>query len=352
MKIFYCLGIYYCIHAFCGITLVAHPQTALCDIEDKAKQLTYKGNIGNQLSVTLQLEFTNTSCTGRYHYHKYRQDILLKGELIDDKWIIKEMNSKGEEKNQYFKGTFSADQDHFLGTWENPVKGITHPSKFECLKNPLNSSTTIDYEKTRKFQELLNYFDLQVMLPCKIDRGIDDMHFKWTPDTKTYITDFKQNIPYHLARNYIMDQVNIKVNSPFDYFDMDESFYNNYNAEYKSIGKIFSNNKSIGLLFHFDEDTGWDEYELFFLLVFDHEGNLLANIKTYTYVITEGTGKISSEKSWANLTNNGSITVISESIVIEYGNDAQTGEEYYNENNKNQTLEYTVTANGLLDVKD
>lgn len=352
MKIFYCLGIYYCIHAFCGIALAANPQAALYDTEDNAKQLTYKGNIGNLFSVTLQLEFSNTSCQGRYHYHKYRRDILLKGELIDNQWIIKEVDTNGNKKNIYFKGTFSSNRHSFTGTWGDAAKGTKHSANFKCLKNPLNSSTSIDYEKTRKFQELLNFFDLQVMLPCKIDRGIDDMRFKWTPDTKTYIADFKQNIPYRLARNYVMDQVSIKVNSPFDYFNMDESFYNNYNAEYKSIGKIFSNDKSIGLLFHFDEDTGWDEYELFFLLVFDHEGNLLANIKTYTYVITEGTGKISSEKSWANLTSNGSITVNSESIIIEYGNDAQTGEEYYNENNKNQTLEYTMTANGLLDVKD
>lgn len=321
------------------------------DNQDTIRQV-YKGKIDAKYSITLELCIANEQCWGRFYYDKYIKDITFVGTCIDSRLSLHEINSKtGEKSKSAFVGKLNADWLQIKGHWENTLKGKNMPFELNALIPSLPEYTHLDYTKVKEFQTLLNYFDLQPQLPLTLDAGLNHMEWQWVDWQEENQKDFKHFIPFNTASQYIMSQVKFKTEGSLNYFNIAEKNYKEYKMGYRSIGYLSKNSKFVSLLFHFDADTGWNDYEVFFVLNFDYEGRLLGGFKAFTHIVLERTGQFISEQTHATFSQATSIDLSSERITIEYGTNHKTGEEYYRENTAKNASRYTLQDDGSFAEK-
>ncbi|MCP4441489.1 MAG: hypothetical protein GY810_21485 [Aureispira sp.] len=321
------------------------------DTQDTLKQV-YKGKIDLKYSITVELCILEEQCWGRFYYDKYIKDIEFVGDYKDQVLTLHEINAKtGAKSKGAFIGNLSDDLLQIKGHWQNTDAGKSMPFELNALSVTIPTNTHLNYDKVKDFQSLLNYFDLQPKLPLKIDAGLNYMDWHWTDWQEEHKKDFKHFIPYAMANQYIMNQVNFGTEGSLNYFDIAEKNYKEYKMGYRSIGYLSKNYKFVSLLFHFDADTGWDDYEVFFVLNFDYEGRLLGGFKAFTHIVLERTGQFISEQTHATFLQESTIDLSSERITIEYGTNHKTGEEYYNEKNSKTSSRYTLQEDGSFAEK-
>lgn len=333
---------------FCQRPILATPNW---DTQDTVRQV-YKGKIDAKYSITLELSVVNEQCWGRFYYDKYIKDIEFVGTC--NNWVISlhEINSKtGEKSKSAFVGKLSEDWLEIKGRWGNTLKGKDMPFELNALIPTLPDQYYLNYNKVKDFQNLLNYFDLQPQLPLILDAGLNHMEWQWVDWQEENQKDFKHFIPYTLANQYIMSQVKFKTEGSLNYFDIAEKNYKEYKMGYRSIGYLSKNSKFVSLLFHFDADTGWNDYEVFFVLNFDYEGRLLGGFKAFTHIVLERTGQFISEQTHATFPQASVINLSSERITIEYGTNHKTGEEYYREKTSKNASRYTLQEDGSFAEK-
>ncbi len=301
----------------------------------------FKGKI-DQYTVTMELIIKGENCYGRYFYDKYRTDVLLNGMVQGTAIELSEINNKS---SAIFRGNLSVDSSSISGTWENNNKN--YQFELNRLYHPGDNGSTLQFESIRQFQELLNYYDLQLQLPVSLSSELSTSKWRWNSQSirnKKAITDFGRVIPYRLARKYIMRPIRLKAIGPFNYYRIPEKMYLPSEFCYRSIGKLFSNQKIVGILAHLAYDTGWDSYDIGLLLIYDYNGHLIdcteitkkLNIDTETISLTEN---ISAVVSKDNL-----IQIQKEGTYIQFN----SKENYHPEIKKKENLIFQILENGQL----
>lgn len=295
----------------------------------------YKGNINENLSVTMLLSVEGEHCTGKYFYDKLLKDIPLKGSNVNGQWRIEETGGG------FFQGSFNSDFSQFSGSWQQPEKGKNYAFSLKLLL-PSDPKKTLDFQKIRQFQTLLNLFETRLSLPIKLDNKLKNL--KLYNDKKEILTtNALPKLPYSLARQFIMNQTKLKVGN---YFNIDENHY--IDSPYRAVGELHRTGQWVALLFYFDDEASWDEYQMFFAQIFDFEGNMISEWKAYTYYITEKTGEQSSEKIISSISANLELDIKTMHLKIKYGVDANTGKEYCKDEEWNESLLYKIDNNGKL----
>lgn len=293
---------------------------------------TYTGVI-QQWNIVLQLSVNGTNCKGVYFYQHVRKDIALQGTLQGQELLLEE--SGGGQ----FKGVLNADFSAFTGTWTQPQKGQRYETKWDAIA-PAAGKTSFDMTAVKAFQELLAGSKNDLLLPLTLDKKSKDIVINNT-QKNTISPRQLPPLSYELAARFILKQTRLSMGN---YFKNNEQQYES--VPFRLVGKLWSSSTWTALLFHLEDDNGWDEYELFFVLVFDYEGNLLSEWKAYTYYITERTGELISEKTRSTLQPNHSAQVQSEKITITYGTNPQTKKEYYNEQTQTDSGLYKLSKEG------
>lgn len=303
----------------------------------------FKGAVNKSYSITMELRFVGTTCEGRYFYDKYRKDVLLEGELKEDKTLIlREIDDVGE-KTSTFVGTVDAHWKIIKGFWENKSKERNYDFNLWAIENP---GLSYNFEQIRRFQELLNYFDLEPRFPFSVRAGIDRKGFNWKNTANDPAQkDYEQLIPYALAKQFIMNQVALTPEGTFDYFNIKKNNYKSYEMHYKSLCCVYRSKGFVVLLFHFVDDTGWDNYNVSFLLSFDYAGRLLDACKVGKDLSLESVGKKVEEQMSARFEADSSFYTKSQKKVISYGKNT-LGKEFYQETNREELIYYTLQASG------
>jgi hypothetical protein len=307
----------------------------------------FKGLINKEYSITMELKQAGNVCVGYYYYDKYRQNVQVEGVVKENnELVLIELNEFGGKTKSIFTGTYSEDWKSLSGIWGNEEKGSRYNFAVKAIEQPMGQTMAYRFEEIRRFQELLNYFDLEPQMPFNVNVGIEKKEFKWKEGTKeSSRKDYQQVIPYRLAQRYIMNQVRLKGEGAFNYFKIKEANYKAHEMHYKSLCCVYRTSSYVGLLFHFADDTGWDQYNVTFLLLYDYAGHLLDGFSVGKELNLEHGGKKILEKSHSRFLPDSTIEMKSDRLLTEFGTN-NIGEEFYQETASEQHIYYILQPSG------
>lgn len=257
----------------------------------------FKGQINQQYAITMTVAQEGQALEATYYYHSYRKPIELYGTISRDGSIyLKTRGGNGDlmvlevqHAWQRLEGHWrSGDQQQRLSLHLDAI----YPAD---LQRP---TPTID--QLKRFQEFLNYFQPCYKRPLEVHQGITN------PISEEQMGKM---IPYRLAKRYIMNQIDLPTEGGFDYFDIDEEQYRAYTHHYQSLGLVYQTQHYVGVLCRLYCDTGWEAYDVSFLLLFDHAGHLLDACKVGKALQLEGGNKQVISNWKAIFQPNGSIKV-------------------------------------------
>lgn len=307
----------------------------------------FKGTVNQEYSITMELKQSGASLKGAYFYDKYRKSVAIEGELRDGNMIVlREVNKIENQNPSIFVGTYSADWKTINGTWENILKNRRYVFNLNKIQTPMGQVIPYRFDNIRRFQEFLNYFDLEPALPFVVHEGIQQKGFRWKNGMKESAKeDYEKTIPYRLAKRYIMNQVMLRPEGSFNYFDINAKHYKPNEMHYAALCCVYRMPTYVGLLVNFEEDTGWDRYNVTFLLMYDYAGHLLDACKVGKNLDLEYNGQQLKEKMTSHFLRDSTIEMRSNRSIVEYGTTA-TEEEYYKEGNNKQRIYYILQASG------
>ncbi|BDS09740.1 hypothetical protein [Aureispira anguillae] len=307
----------------------------------------FKGAVNKEYSITMELKQIGSRLEGNYFYDKYRKNVAVKGELRADGLIVlQEIDPSGNKTSSTFVGTHQMNWKSIEGTWENKTKDRYFTFDLMAIEQPLGQKRRYSFDNIRWFQGLLNYFDLEPELPFTVYQGIEKNNFRWKNDTKESARkDYQKMIPYRLAKRFIMDQVRFKPEGSFDYFDISADQYKLHAMHYKALCTVYKTSSYVGLLLNFEEDTGWDTYNVTFLLIYDYAGHLLDACKVGKRLNLEHRGKQLKEQMTSKFLVDSTIEMHATCQRIEYGNNS-IEEEYYKEQQEQRYIYYILQPSG------
>lgn len=307
----------------------------------------FKGKVNKEYSITMELKQSGLTLTGAYFYDKYRKSVAIEGELRDGNMIVlREVNKIDNQNPSIFVGTFSADWKVIDGTWENILKNRRYNFNLNAIKAPIGQEIPYRFDNIRRFQEFLNYFDLEPALPFVVHEGIQQKGFRWKRGVKESAKeDYQKVIPYRLAKRYIMNQVALAPEGSFNYLDIKSKNYKAHELHYTALCCVYRMPTYVGLLVNFAEDTGWDRYDVTFLLTYDYAGHLLDACKVGKNLELEYNGQQLKEKMTSHFLVDSTIEMRSNRSVVEYGTTA-TEEESYQEGTSRQRIYYILQPTG------
>jgi len=307
----------------------------------------FKGLINREYSITMELKQAGNVCVGYYYYDKYRQNVRVEGQLNENnELVLTEFDKFGHKTTSVFTGTYTDDWKSLNGVWENEKKDSRYNFAVKAIEQPIGQKIAYRFEDIRRFQELLNYFDLEPQMPFNVNVGIEKKAFRWKEGTKeSSRKDYQQVIPYRLAQRYIMNQVSLKGEGAFNYFKIKEANYKAHEMHYKSLCCVYRTSSYVGLLFHFADDTGWDEYNVTFLLLYDYAGHLLDGIRVGKELNLEYAGKKILEKSNSRFFADSTIEMKSNRVLTEFGT-SSLGDEFYQETPSERHIYYILQPSG------
>ncbi len=330
----------------CLLFFVLLTSSAWCQKQDTIKHF-YKGKVNREFSITMQLKLAGNVCMGSYFYDKYRKVVNVEGGINDDnELILIELDDKGKKTSSVFKGTFSDDWKSVKGSWENKTRERLYHFDLKEIERPMGQKMDYRFKDILQFQELLNYFDLEPQLPFEVNLGTKTKGFRWKKSSyKSAKNDYQRAIPYRLARRFIMDKVRLKCEGAFNYFDIKKSNYKAHEMHYKSLCCVYRTASYVGLLLNFTDDTGWDSYNVTFLLLYDYAGHLLDACKVGKTLNLEQAGRQLVETANSRFLADSTIEMQSNRILTEYGKD-QAGKEFFRETASERHIYYILQASG------
>lgn len=307
----------------------------------------FKGAVNNEYSITMELKQSGKRLTGAYFYDKYRKSVAIEGELRDGNMIVlREVNRIDNQNPSIFVGTYNADWKTINGTWENILKNRRYTFNLNAIKAPLGQAIPYRFDNIRRFQEFLNYFDLEPALPFVVHEGIQQKGFRWKNGVKESAkADYEKTIPYRLAKRYIMNQVLLTAEGSFNYFAIKAKNYKSSEMHYAALCCVYRMPTYVGILVNFEKDTGWDRYDVTFLLTYDYAGHLLDACKVGKNIDLEYNGQQLKEKMTSHFLVDYTIEMRSSRSVVEYGT-TTTEEEYYKEGTDKQRIYYILQPSG------
>lgn len=307
----------------------------------------FKGSVNKEYSITMELKQSGQTISGAYFYDKYRKPVAIEGELREGNTIVLRESNKIENQNpSIFVGTYSADWKRIDGTWENILKNRRFVFNLNKISPPIGQMIPYHFDNIRRFQEFLNYFDLEPALPFVVHEGIKQKGFRWKNGTKESAKeDYKKVIPYRLAKRYVMNQVTMPVEGGFNYLDINARNYKPHEMHYAALCCVYRMPTYVGLLVNFAEDTGWDHYDVTLLLTYDYAGHLLDVCKVGKNLDLEYNGKQVREKMTSHFLVDSTIEMRSNKAMVEYGTDPIV-QEYYKEEKDKQRIYYILQPSG------
>jgi len=308
----------------------------------------YKGAVNEKYSITVVLKQIGVVCQGYYYYDKYRKSIRVEGTAIESVLSLREIDQQGNKTTSVFVGNYNEDWSAITGAWENKTKDRRFVFDLQAIYPPLGKSTRYRFDDIRRFQELLNYFDLEPALPFRTKEGIltETKGFHWkNKEDKATFNDYQRFIPYRLAKRYIMNKVLLSPEGSFNYFQIKESAYKAHEMHYKSLCCVYRTNSCVGLLVQFQEDNGWDAYDVTFLLIYDYAGHLLDACKVGKRISIEQEGRQLSEEMSSSFKLDQTIETSSKGTLIEFGID-DNGIDYYKKTPSERQVYYILQPTG------
>lgn len=307
----------------------------------------FKGTVNNEYSITMELKQSGQSLTGAYFYDKYRKSVAIEGELREGNMIVlREVNKIDNQNPSIFVGTYNADWKAINGTWENILKNRRYTFNLKAIQTPLGQVISYRFDNIRRFQEFLNYFDLEPALPFVVHEGIQQKGFRWKNGVKESAkADYEKTIPYRLAKRYIMNQVLLTAEGSFNYFDIKAKNYKSSQMHYAALCCVYRMPTYVGLLVNFEKDTGWERYDVTFLLTYDYAGHLLDACKVGKNIDLEYNGQQLKEKMTSHFLVDYTIEMRSSRSIVEYGT-TTTEQEYYKEGTDKQRIYYILQPSG------
>lgn len=315
----------------CTIALEAQPT-------DSTRIQCYKGKVDGKYSITMELKIVGSRCEGRYYYDKYRQDILLIGAIeADQKIVLQEIDNKGNLVGSNFEGTHSDNWSSLEGVWQEQTNDKRFDLSVQAIYAAADSNQVLNFEKVRRFQAWFNAFDLEVALPLRVTTETT-MNWKWKKKyNKTELADFEAFLPYILAKQFVMQQVDFVSASNYNYWQILPQDYNPIEVHYQSIGQVFRRQNFVGLLLQLEVNNGWEKYHTICLLTYDYEGNLLGNVLLAQSIDTQTKDSNYVENTTSLVAANG---VISTTATIQKSNlnRNKAGVEDYSSSSKEQEI--------------
>ena len=307
----------------------------------------FKGAVNKEYSITMELKQSGQTISGAYFYDKYRKNVAIEGELRDGNMIVlREVNRIDNQNPSIFVGTYSSDWKTINGTWENILKNRRFVFDLTAIQVPIGQTIPYRFDNIRRFQEFLNYFDLEPALPFVVHEGIQQKGFRWKNGTRESAKeDYKKVIPYRLAKRYIMNQVLLNSEGSFNYLNIKSKNYKPHEMHYAALCCVYRMPTYVGLLVNFAEDTGWDRYDVTFLLTYDYAGHLLDACKVGKNLDLEYNGQQLREKMTSHFLVDSTIEMRSNRSIVEYGTNA-IEHEYYKEGADKQRIYYILQPSG------
>ena len=309
----------------------------------------YKGKVNREYSITMELMFVENSLNGQYIYDKYRDPVRLVGELRDsNSLILWEMNDKGMSGGTFFSGSFSEDHKTVNGVWVNNSDDERFVFNFSEVAAGTAGKDKSEFENIIQFQQLLNYFDLQISLPFNAASVLDLKSTEWENyEEKTSATDYNRLIPYHLAKRFVMNKVSMKGEGNFNYFRIKNHQYSLLEMHYRSLCSVYRTADFVSLLFHFKEDTGWDSYNVVFMLNFDYAGHLIDGRKIYKDLDLEYNGKEIKEFAESTFLEENSFIIRSKKNIQVYNTEASVNG-FYRKKELKEDFYYKIRKDGKI----
>ena len=309
----------------------------------------FKGTVNDQYSITMELKQEGNRLEGNYFYDKYRTNIRVEGTVNEDRvLILREIDANGNASRSSFVGTYSGGWTSIQGQWQSSIRERRFVFDLESIQLPKGPIARYNFDHIRRFQELLNYFDAEPQFPLQVREGLGKAP-RWknfVRAEKTAPEDYQQMIPYRLAKRYIMNQVQLGPEGSYNYFDLPANTYQPNGKHYTALCRVYKTKRYVGLLCRFKCDTGWELYDLTFLLTFDYAGHLLDACKVGKVLDLEGAGRMIRADWRSRFSRDGQIEITGITQETSYGDTAlEQGA---------QTVHFywVVQANGRLRRKD
>ncbi len=272
----------------------------------------FKGMVNGKYSITMELKQEGNQLEGNYFYDKYRTNIRVKGTVQKDQvLILREVDVAGNLSRTTFVGTYSSGWTSIHGQWQSHLRERRFVFDLESIELPKGPIARYNFDHIRRFQELLNYFDAEPQFPFRVQDGLGDAP-RWKTlvnATETTPEDYQQMIPYRLAKRYIMNQIPLGTEGSYNYFDLPANSYQPHGKHYTALCRVYKTKRYVGLLCRFKCDTGWERYDLTFLLTFDYAGHLLDACKVGKVMELEGNGHMVKANWSSRFLKNGQIEI-------------------------------------------
>lgn len=309
----------------------------------------FKGTVNGQYSITMELKQVGNRVEGNYFYDKYRTNIRVQGSIdANNELNLKEIDAAGNTTSSTFIGTYSNGWTNIRGQWQNRTRERRFTFDLQAIQLPQGPLARYNFDHIRRFQELLNYFDAEPQFPFRVKDGLGN-----APRWKNLVSqntaapeDYQQVIPYRLSKRYIMNQVQLQPEGSYNYFDLPASTYQPHGKHYTALCRVYQSSRYVGLLCRFQCDTGWEQYDLTFLLMYDYAGHLLDACKVGKVLDLEGDGRMITASWNSRFSGDGRIEVRGSTQETSYGDTAL-------EQNEEQVHFYwLVQADGRLRRKE
>jgi hypothetical protein len=285
----------------------------------------FKGTVNGQYSITMELKQEGDKVVGHYFYDKYRTNIAVEGNIkAGNILILKEIDASGNPTSTAFIGNYSNGWTGIRGEWQSRRKDRRLAFNLQAIYLPKGPIARYNFDHIRRFQELLNYFDAQPLFPFRVKEGLGEnpRWSNWNTTSKQPPEDYQQMIPYRLAKRYIMNQVKLSPTGSYNYFDLPPSIYQPHGRHYTALCCAYRSNRYVGLLCRFECDTGWEYYDLTFLLIFDYAGHLLDACEVGKVVNLEGEGRAINANWSSRFWGDGRVEVTGMTKKIHYADTA------------------------------
>ena len=284
----------------------------------------FKGAVNGQYSITMELKQWGDKVEGNYFYDKYRTNIRVKGTVgANQELRLQEIDAVGNVTSSTFVGNYSNGWKSIRGQWQNRTRERRFDFNLQAIYLPKGPIGRYNFDHIRRFQELLNYFDAEPQFPFRVHHGLGTApQWKTSISKSAVASDYQQVIPYRLAKRYIMNQILLQPVGSFNYFDLEAVDYQPYNKHYQALCRVYRSARYVGLLCRFEEDTGWERYDLTFLLLFDYAGHLLDAQEVGKVLDLEGNGRMIRADWSSRFTSDGRIEVRGTTQQTAYGDTA------------------------------
>ena len=309
----------------------------------------FKGTVNGQYSITMELQQEGEQVEGSYFYDKYRTLIPIKGTVgADGSLTLKEVDAAGNPTSSTFVGTYTSGWSNIHGQWKSKTGEYQYSFNLQAIQLPKGPIGRYNFDQIRRFQELLNYFDAEPKFPFRVQEGMGESP-RWknlVSNSTSSPEDYQQVIPYRLAKRYIMNQVLLAPEGSYNYFNLPAESYHSSGKHYTALCKVYQSSNYVGLLCRFKCDTGWQNYDITFLLLYDYAGHLLDACKVGKVLNLEGDGQMVTANWSSHFSKDGRIEVTGTTEKTYYGDTAL--------DQQLQTVHFywLVQANGRLRQKD